>query len=376
MELSKQKLSRLFIILEIFMRTRRLPKSNKKMLKPKLTTFLLCLGLLGYTDATEEAYGRASSLGRKPIEIEFPFLDYYRSTGKLAWSDYYKNRLLIGYTKLCKLVEGRLWPDPLADTNIGGRMLSAALSYSISVSLAEAFKEELQQLDSAAFNEDRCEMPFLTNRIILQHFKHRKLPWMTYGLVLIDFYQKNRYLYSSSRTGWERDWGTTIFAFLLYPICWFSAGSLLNYLFRGKVETMIPHLPWGRVGIIPCFHLNNSGSPNRLDCYINYLEKTFLIGLIVHKDNRSLFGKTDTLFSYRGHTLDMEAGIDLKSITFNRRAPKSPQWNFLLGVQGKFRLGERWAWNVAVSYKTKDFIEGIAAAGNGWVFSTGVTVYI
>ena len=135
---------------------------------------------------------------------------------------------------------------------------------------------------------------------------------------------------------------------------------------------MLPH--WGEVGWIPCLRIYEDQEQQQvysLDNYVGYRDRTFLIGLGAYEDQYSLFCATDRLWTYRGHAVDIEAGIGLKS-----KEDGGKELLGLFGLQGTFRLHECCSLKVAVSRKTPGFIEGITASGDGWVFSTGVTVYI
>ena len=165
-----------------------------------------------------------------------------------------------------------------------------------------------------------------------------------------------------------------------------SYAILYNYLFRGKDATMLPH--WGSIGYMPCLRVlgsvrtkkNSTDSDGttelelwgcNLDNYIGYRDKTALIVLGAYKDQYSLFCATDRLWTYRGHTVDIEVGIGWKY-----KSNGGKELLGLFGLQGTFRLHEYCSLKVAVSRKTPGCKEGITASGDGWTVSGGITLHI
>ena len=211
-------------------------------------------------------------------------------------------------------------------------------------------------------NYQKSPLSVLDRLIMLQHLRYRELDWRTY-------YQAAA---APNHFAWWEDVSSeyTLFA---NPIVWYAFyAACYNYVWSDKSVTMLPH--WGEVGWIPCIRIYKDQEQQQvcsLDNYVGYRDRTFLIGLSAYQDQYSLFCATDRLWTYRGHAVDIEAGIGLKY-----QSNRGKKLLGLFGLQGTFRLHECCSLDVAVAYKTSGFIEGITASGDGWTLSGGITLHI
>ena len=325
------------------------------MLKTNLTTILLCLGLAGYMSATDGIYGETPSCRQKAQEIEFvaPFPDYHLSLspGWPVYSGYFASRVAMSAQTLITATADALCPSQ-----------AGFLIRFICVSLEVCVENQAIDVIFRYLNPQQSQLSVLDRLIMLQHLRYRELDWRPYCRAAAA---------PSNFALWEEDF--TKYTFLTNFIFWYAIyAALYNYVWSGKSVTMLPH--WGEVGWIPCLRIYEDQEQQQvysLDHYVGYRDRTFLIGLSAYEDQYSLFCATDRLWTYRGHTVDIEAGIGLKY-----KSNGGKKLLGLFGLQGTFRLHECCSLDVAVAYKTSGFIEGITASGDGWVFSTGVTVYI
>ncbi|MEM7382969.1 MAG: hypothetical protein AAF400_01445 [Bacteroidota bacterium] len=314
------------------------------MLKIKLPTILLCLGLSGYTYAANEIYGAEPSLVQEAREVVFLLPDYNLLSGQLVLSDHFATRTTIAVSKLFNLGTDCMWSG---FNTIDARILRCLSEYMISFAIAAVGLSVYKKNQKS--NAD--SRPLFNRLLILQHFRFRELDWRLYSLV-----------------GTELGIDDTDASVLVNPMFWFYCFSISQYILRGKAATRLPYLPWGGVAWIPCYYWLNNYGCHCLDNYISYREKTFLIGLSTDMDKKhSLFFKTDTLYSYKRYILDIEAGVG-----FDCFPPTV--LGFLMGLQGRFRLNERFSLNITLSYKQPSFLEGVAAT-DGFIVNGGFTVH-
>ena len=394
------------------------------MLKTNLTTILLCLGLAGYMSATDGIYGETPSCRQKAQEIEFvvPFPDYHLSTGWSVQSDYFASRVALSAHTLIDVAAGRMWPSqagfllndlrPILDYLV--KMITTIEIYSY-------------------LNPQQSQFPMLERLKMRQHSRGRKLDWLaisslfkndspkgednsewidatsmlySVGLYVVDFcfnyFLQSRiammlpqlrwgeiaytpYIWICDRNSGKREQyildsilDYILLHILLYILDYFAessesfaASQLLKELkdqCSAKQTAFYEYFNRVKQAALeswPCEWILNLGS------YLRYRDKTALIVLGAYKDQYSLFCATDRLWTYRGHAVDIEAGIGLKY-----KSNGGKELLGLFGLQGTFRLHECCSLKVAVSRKTPGFIEGITASGDGWTLSGGVTLHI
>ena len=327
------------------------------ILKINLTTIVLCLGLAGYMSATDGIYAKAPSVEQEAQKMEFTIpVEYNQASGSWNWSPYSVSKAVMSVSTLLHATADTIFPD---QPGFFIRLIHVPLEW-VGMVLAHKYISTDCQRASPQF-------PMLDRLIMLQNFRYGELDWRLYWLT------------GTAVNGLIHDLSWYLVA--LNPMCWVSLYAVLyNYLWRGKSVTMLSH--WGEVKWMPCFWLyldKNKKVVTRLDNYIGYRDRTFLIGLSAYVRDEidedeygqlNVLLKTDRLLSFfKGrYTVDTEAGIGWD---------EANGWvGWLLGVQSKFRLHKYVSLEVAGSYKTPGFQEGITASGDRWTLSGGITLHM
>ena len=352
----------------------------KMNIKINLTTIVLCLGLAGYMSATDGIYAKTPSVEQETqkMEVTIP-VEYNTELGGWNWSSPYSvSTIATSVSSLTHKMVKAIFPD---EPGFFMRLIRVPVEMVGVIGV--------NNYTFSYFKPEEDKFPVLDRLIMLQHFKYRKLDWPLYWLASFVPISSSSY---GDITYNDELWNCSMIFCGIYAI-------LYNYLFRGKNATMLPH--WGSISYMPCFRILLSSTTNKklnfnevtpefynLDNYIGYGDRTFLIGVSVYEDDSThikagkVFLKTDRLLSFKGghtgeevgkggHTVDIEVGIGWKY-----KSNRGKELLGLFGLQGTFRLHEYCSLKAAISYKTRDFEEGITASGNGWTLSGGITLHI
>ena len=358
------------------------------MSKINFTIILLCLGLAGYTYATDEMDSKIPSCGEKAREVEeevqyvVPFPSYAPAWGRImtrdnfVWPSSSINTGLLTVLKLLTTVADQVWPN-------AARWDVKMIRFVSELGAVIAVNTVSQKLQSQ--NVDEYKPLNLDRLILLEHVRYckpGKLKWSFYILAAASLME-------------VRFEGFETHGFLGNFIFWFTIYACTNYLWRGESETMLPQLRWGKIGWIPlCLRTRAKQNPDTgqfevfysLDNYLSLTyepkaePKTVVVLVSLGTDRFSnnsgtstdvLFVKTDGLWTRERHGLDVEVGIGL-----GPSGSRSKVLHGLLGVEYKVRFHKYFSWTVAASYRTPGCIEGITASKDGLVISTSLTVHI
>ncbi len=236
----------------------------------------------------------------------------------------------------------------------------------------------------------------LANEILLKNFKYRKLDNNNYNLFCKAFTNLLGYIMitSESKPGDDLNnyikkinlkhnsnyskrlklktlrWNGLLWA--ANPITYTAVWSYYAYIFMGKKDLLIPHIPIGPVAYYPIVRIGLTpfGISYYVDNFINFGERTLLFSFNVGKSPFYNFAyggaslKTDEIFKYKFFSFDINSAFWVQPrLASNKNKLKIGEketglFGFLIGPKLKFKVIKYLSLNIEAFYKKDGFIEG------------------